>query len=282
MTETRCVLVHRLEPERPRPASVGLLCTGHYLGLEQTLADLPVLSAETDESLVKGSSAGQRVAGNPETALPFDDKLSDAHRKVRDLLASWSSIVVEEHPDGLHFPRFGIGPCSAFLTTHLEWISAQLWVDDLHGEITDARKALYAALTPSRTRRVSLGPCEAPVACDVATGAVLTCQGIMQAVVHANDEALPPVIGCAACGISLQPWEWRALSKRLRGGLDPMLTLLQISQTLQVPARTLKRWAAEDEWRRQYEPAKHGQRARYHLDDAQRSFEAHSKRQEAS
>jgi hypothetical protein len=31
-----CVLAHAVDPDRPRTASHGYLCTGHYLGLEVT------------------------------------------------------------------------------------------------------------------------------------------------------------------------------------------------------------------------------------------------------
>lgn len=278
----RCVLPHTKDPDRPRPARYGWLCIGHYQRLEQYLAEIPALMSEADRSLVPGSGSGPKVGGDPEKALPFSELVSRQIHQTRDTLASWSVLVVEEHPDRLHPPAFGAESCSAFLLRWLPWIAEQPWVDDFAGECADNRRALQAALTPLRTRRVELGPCDAKTACDVGSHDELTCAGIMQAVVRDSDEDLPAEITCTVCGLVNPPSEWRALSRRLRGEQDPMLTSAQISQLLRVPVGTLKRWAGEDEWRRVEDVTENGRRTRYHLEDAQQSHERHQPRSEAS
>ena len=291
MTEhPRCVLAHVKDPERPRPASAGYLCTGHYLGLEKILAELPSLFSDAEQSLIPGTPTGRGSSETQDdttslslrpTRTPFDERVSESTAKLRDLLASWASVVTEEHPSGLHSPRFEPHTLSRFLLTWLPWVCEQPWVDDFDTEVRDGRKALYAALTPSRTSRVPLGPCEAPVACDVLTGAEMTCQGIMEAVVRDSTDDLPPEITCQVCGLSKPPTEWRALSRRWRKGMEPMLTISQLSQVLQVPVRTLARWAAEDDWRRVLDVTENGRRARYHQDDAQASFDTHDRKASA-
>lgn len=270
-----CVVPHAKDPDRPRTATVGLLCTGHHAGLEQQLAELPALVADVEESLPRGSgSGGPKVGGTREQPLPYSEPVSAALRAAQAVLASWCLLVLEESPDGLHSPASDLRSLSRFLLTNLDWCAAQPWVDDLHRETREVTGALRAVLTLCPTRRVDLGPCDTPVACDVSTHDEQTCPGIMRAVLRSSDEELPAVISCTACGMATEPAQWRALSRRLRGQDDLWLTLAQLSHLLRVPMGTLKRWAMEDDWRRI------GQRPkRYHGDDAHASFEAHDRRE---
>lgn len=277
-----CVLAHTKDPERPRPARHGQLCIGHYRSLEQHLAEIPALVSEADRSLIPGGSAGPKVGGDPETALPYNEPLSLVMHALRDTLASWAAEVVEQHPDRLHPPRFDAIGCSTFLLRWLPWIAEKEWIGDFAQEARDSRHAVRAALTPLRTRRVELGQCDAKTACDVETHNELTCVGIMQAVVKDTDDELPAVIACTVCGLAHPPSEWRALSRRLRSGQDPMLTAAQLSQLLRVPVGTLRRWASEDDWRRVHDTTEHGRRTRYHADDAQATFDGRARQETAS
>lgn len=279
MTDTagRCVLPHHTDPDRPRPARVGLLCFGHRAGLEQNLLDLVTFATEAAATLVRHGNPGQRVSGTTEAPLPFHDDISNAFRHTRDVLASWSSVVVEEHPSGLHPPRFGIASCADFLIRWCDWVCEQPWVDDLHVELVQARGLVLAAARPSHARRVDLGQCDGELWCDVATGRVEPCSGILRAVVHTSRDDLPATIACPECGQAHQPEQWRALSRRLRGADDLWLTAAQLSQLFRIPIGTLQRWASEDKWRRL-----DGRPVRYHADDFERSHAAHDKRQEAS
>lgn len=273
-TPARCVLPHHKDPDRPRPARVGFLCFGHRAGLEQNLADLVTLATEAAATLVRHGNPGQRVSGTTEPPLPFHDDISDAFRHTRDVLASWSSVVVEEHPSGLHPPRFGIASCADFLIRWCDWIAEQPWVDDLHVELVQARGLVLAAARPSQARRVDLGQCDGGRWCDVATRHVEPCTGILRATVHTSRDDLPATISCPECGQVHQPEQWSTLSRRLRRELDPMLTMAQLAQVLHVPTSTLRDWNRVDEWRSVEGSDRHGRIVRYHLDDAERSRQA--------
>jgi len=268
---TACALEHTHDPDRPRTATHGLLCTGHYLNLEQQIAELPALATDTERALVRhGQAGGPKVTGSPERPLPFDEAAGDALRAARDVLASWCRLILDEHPSALHAPALAFPALAAFLSTHLEWIAAQPWIDDLCAEFSDARRGLRSALTTARTRVVTLGSCELPLYCDVTSHEVTCCAGMLRGFASTIDqgEDVRPIV-CSSCGTEHQPADWRALSRRLRKDAEPMLTYAQLSQLLRVPIGTLKRWAHEDDWRRL-----DGRPSRYHHDDAQRSYDA--------
>lgn len=289
LAEQTCILPHLQDPDRPRLAHHGLLCTGHYRSLELFLAELPALNNEADRSLTPIRDEWRSRAGSDidndlpplslrPTALPFDEDVSDRQRDLRDKLACWSANVVDQHPSRPHPPIPTVEALSTFLFRWLPWIVAQTWIVDMRGELRHAQGRLHAALTPLRSRRVDLGPCDAEIACDIDTQALVTCDGIMQAVVRTSDDNLPAEIGCTVCGLTKQPSEWRALSRRLRGNADPMLTAAQLSQIFRIPVGTLQRWAGEDDWRRTSTPTARGRITRYHHDDAQASYDKHPER----
>lgn len=264
-----CIAPHAKDPQRPRTASHGLLCAGHHASLEQHLAELPALLDEVEAALVRGGTGlGPKISGSPTRPLPFVEAVSDALSAAQAVLASWCLLVLEEHPDGLHAPHSDTPALSRFLLTHLAWCAAQPWADDLVREIDETRRGLSGVLTPSRTRRVPLGPCERPLTCDVETHLEVRCDGTLTAVVHTLDDTLPGAITCPACGDSHPPETWRPLARRLRGGAEAWLTYAQLSQLLRVPIGTLHRWAAEEEWRRL-----DGRPVRFHHDDAQATYE---------
>src|SRR5437868_7754566 len=100
----------RVLRERPTPTAYGsLLCKGHYANIEQTVAELSVLVGELEAAMIPGGGAGgPRVTGDPETALPFNERPGAHVRRIRDVLASWASQVVEDRQ--VHSPRIGIEP----------------------------------------------------------------------------------------------------------------------------------------------------------------------------
>lgn len=265
MTTGLCVIATH---DEPRSAHHGHLCRNHLAEIQQNLAEMPALILEVAKHVRATSQGGPKVSGTKDKPLPFNEVASDAWRFARDTLASWSSLVSEELEITPPLPM--IDETSRFLLRWLEWISQQGWVGEFVGEQNTARKGLRAVLSPSRTKRVPLGPCDSVVACDVTTASDVVCPGILRALIGADDDQLPQVITCSDCGQTYEPTQWRALSRRLRGGLDPMLTAAQISMTLRVPLRTVRRWADEDEWRNT------GQRPnRFHQDDAQTSYDRH-------
>lgn len=275
-TPRRCVLAHQRDPDRARTASRGHLCEGHYLRLEQHLAETTHLCDSVEAGLTRYSNGlTPKVSGTKEQPLPYlvdsegDSRALLALRGIRDTLASWTRLVLEEHPSGLHTPTFTVPALSAFLGIHLEWIVEQDWVDDLVDELGDARHALRAAQRTASTRIVPVGTCGQPLTCDVHTHAETCCDGTLRAFVSTiddNTDARPIV--CSACGTEHQPADWRPLARRLRGDTDGWLTAEQLSSLWHVAVGTVWRWASEDDWRRIDRRPK-----RYHHDDAQASYE---------
>lgn len=273
-----CVLAHTRDPERPRPARHGLLCIGHYTDLQQCVAEMPSLAGEVEPSLIRGSlGMGPKVGGTREEPMPFVETVSTALRQTRDTLASWAAMISDTHPDGLHTPRFGILPTSVFLHRHLEWVSEQDWISDFAKELFERRRQLRSAIDTRTSRRVDLGPCDETTSCDLESRSLVTCTGIMRALVRATDDELPAEISCTVCGTAKLPSEWRALARRLRDGREPMLTAAQISHLYRVPIGTVHRWAHEDDWRRDDLRPRH-----YHSDDAQGSYDRNRLHEEAS
>lgn len=276
---TACVAPHYRDPDRPRQATVGLLCAGHHASLTKHLAELPALLTDVEDALPRGSNgAGPKVTGTREPALPFTEAVSDALRAAHGLMASWCLLVLEEHPDGLHSPANDLRAISRFLLTHLDWCAAQPWIDDLLREARENTSALRSVLTLSRTRRVPLGPCERPLACDVDTHLEQACTGTLTAIVNSLDEGLEgllrPIV-CPVCEVAHEFGEWTALARRLRKDEEPWLTAAQLSQIHRVPVGTVWRWAAEDDWRRVADTTERGKRTRYHAEDAQRTYDRH-------
>lgn len=282
-----CVLPHfdddgqggRTPRERPTPAVEGtLLCKGHYARLLKTVAGLPALAAELDAAMVPGSGAGgPKVGGDPETALPFVEKPGEHVRRIRDVLAAWASQVVESRR--LVAPRFTVDALVRFLTVHHEWIAGQEWVPLYLGEVGQLRHRGRQILAAVPQRKVDLGPCGEPIACNVHTRFIEHCEGILRATVSTVDDELPSVVACTACGREHSAPEWRALARRLRGTKDAWLTGPQLSEMWRLPFSTVRRWAAEDGWRRHPD----GKRpTRFHVDDAVAGYERRGRAEAAS
>lgn len=269
-TPRRCVLVHAKDPERPRSATHGHLCHGHYLNLEQNLAEFPSLVHDVELNLARSNSAGPKVTGDPERALPFDERVSEALADSRDTLATWCRNVVDSHPSGLHAPTLQHHRLSAFLFRHLDWITEQDWVADFICELGEARHLLLVARTTTLTRTIRLGACDQELHCDVTTHQVTSCDGELRGFASLVDDGrdVRPIV-CSGCGWEHPPHTWRALSRRLHKDEDSWLTAAQISELLRIPIGTVWYWAHEDEWRRQDRRPK-----RYHHDDAQRSYDS--------
>ena len=272
---TACIAPHAKDPDRPRRASHGLLCAGHHANLEQSLAELPAMLTDVESALVRyGNGLTPRVSGTRDQPLPYatdkdgESPPGQALRAVHAILASWCLLVLEEHPSSLHTPQDASQAMSTFLLRHLDWCTAQPWVDDLLRETREITSQLRrAALPSSGMHRKTLGDCKTPLACDVATHLEQVCAGTLFARVSREDTGLLPDIECTGCDYRHSPETWRALKRRLCGD-ESWLTSSQLSALWSVPLGSVWRWAHEDTWRRLDRRPK-----RYHLDDAQRSFD---------
>jgi hypothetical protein len=262
-TVTVCVAPHVKDPERQRTAHVGLLCLGHYRALEQHLAELPALLDETEQALVRSSSAGPKVTGTPTPPLPYSEAAGDALRDVHARMVSWTLWLLEEHPSGLHSPADDTVALSRFLFIHRQWIAEQDLAAEMLRELREDASTLRRAMAPGRLRIVPLGPCTR----DLNGG---PCAGLLTAVVRDSDDRLPSVISCDTCGDTNGTATWRALGRRLRGGEElSWFTAESLSRMLRVPLKTVQMWALNEQWRF----IEGSKPRRYHYDDAQTTFE---------
>lgn len=267
--QATCVIAHTHDPERPRPASRGYLCHGCSKHLERTIAEIPALVTELEQTLARVSaSSGPRVTGNAETALPYAPRAADSLRQLNLYLGTWAMHVADTR--GITMPQPTINAYAAFLVTHHDWLTHQPEIDDYHRAMLEVARDARGAIAPSITRRIDLGLCDDVIACDVSTHTEVHCPGLLRAVV--GDDGLVPDVVCTDCETVHPPIEFRALARRLRKGAEAWLTTAQASSLLQVPSGTVRRWAVEAEWRRLERTETRP--TRWHADDVQATYDA--------
>jgi hypothetical protein len=93
---------------------------------------------------------------------------------VLHTVASWTLCVAEERPLSGDLPRSVLAQL-ALLARHGDWIAAQMWVDDLLGELAEVRKALRSAVHDRTHTR--LGTCDLPAESGPCGGALLVENG---------------------------------------------------------------------------------------------------------
>lgn len=260
--------------ERPRRATHGRICIGHFHALEQQVNELPALIGQVETVLARSTSgSGPKVGGTRETPLPYDEHAGDSLRSARDILASWCANLADS--TSTTRPPFEIYAMARYLARHLDHAVQQDWISDFVTEIRAVRRDLNRHKRTIHKRRVEVGTCDGAIACTVITHELIPCTGILRAETTTEDDELPDIT-CPVCGARYAPADWRPLSRRLHGEQDPYLTAAQLSQVFggDVAVGTLYRWAQEDDWRRTVVITDAGRRTRYHLDDAQHTFTA--------
>lgn len=259
-----CPLDHRVDPDRERQPAPGMLvCAGHVASHGANLARIPLAYAAAVQELGRRSGSGPKVTGTRTPPLPFDVDVSDTLASVHAVLASWTLLALEEHPDGLHAPASTTPALAGFLATHADWCLAQSWADDLVAEVASEHARLRRVIQPTTRRRVTLGTCPTVLA-DTSV-----CGGLLDAVIDlVGDDEQGIELGCEHCGATWPADTWRTLARTLRGEADHWLTYAQLSQVLQVPLTTLKRWQERDAWR-----SLDVRPRRFHADDAQASLD---------
>ena len=162
MTADLCVIPHRHDTERPRPAAAGtLLCQGHLQGLEQKLGDITAVYDWLGACMVRdGSGTGdQPISGSREAPTPLRVSLHDLRADIAAKLASWTHVVTEDRsmrgPDRFDDPH----AASMWLGSQVAWIAAQPWVDEFWAEVDEWHRLSRAAAPYHRERRDLPAPC---------------------------------------------------------------------------------------------------------------------------
>jgi hypothetical protein len=164
---TNCVGNHQPSdsPDWKWPtASSGLLCQRCRSRLSSLLIQLPSLAAWLEENIAATSNPnGPKISGSREDPMPLRPDILDlvgptSSREISvtldpnaveqygepsllDVIGSWCLLVSEERNDDWP-PRNDLTTLCRWLHSQLDWIVAQLWVDDLLSNLQDtARKA---------------------------------------------------------------------------------------------------------------------------------------------
>lgn len=225
MTEpTLCPLEHRNDPERPRRATFGVLCTGHYRGLADDLASLPGLHDTLAAYLVRsGGGDGGRSTDSDAIGIDLSKDVVKARDNVRQLLVSWAVIVLEEGPWQVA-PDDTPRAIARWLLQRLPWLAQQPWVDELAANARTTVREARAQVQPNTTYRVELGPCpELLPVVDQGDVRLDPCPGTVVAVMRkaTSREQLPSAVLCTAHGEDEEnahawsPMQWHALGRRM-------------------------------------------------------------------
>lgn len=212
-----CPLEHHHDPERPRRASRGNLCTGHYLGLAEDIAELARLHAVLAAHLVGGESDTGGFVPAIETGINLNRHVLEVRSLIRHQLTSWTLLVLEEGP-WQHAPDDDIDAIATWLLSRIDWIADQPWSPDAAAELRTTRSRGRGLIQPNTTYRVELGPCPVLVGEDQAR-----CTGTVFALMRkaASREQLPSLVLCTEHGEDEDdphtwgPMQWHALGRQM-------------------------------------------------------------------
>ncbi len=217
--ESICPLAHRSDPERPRRASYGLVCTGHARGATDALDGFGALYHELSERLVgSGTGDGGHCARNDETGIDLDHHVVEARGLIRTQLVGWAKVVLEEGP-WKYAPRDDVPDIARWLRIRFDWITCQDWCPDFVDEVTTSYRAGRSLIQPNNVYRIELGPCPEIVTSMDGTEVMQDrCHGTVIAVMRKATarEQLPSEVLCSEHGEhAWGPMEWHALGRRM-------------------------------------------------------------------
>lgn len=195
----------------PRPPEEGMkLCSRCFAHLASVLALLPEAHSQCEELLVQyGCTDRTRVRGGLHTGMHLDESLLNVRAEVLSLLASWSSLVIEERRLS-HAPRREVRELAVFLTRHLRWLASHPAAGDAAAELNHVSTRLKAALRSDAASRYEIGPCTQD-----------GCQGRIEVTMRGRGSTRTTRVSCDF-GHEWQPHEWLRLgalvAQARRGG----------------------------------------------------------------
>jgi len=168
--ETNCVLPHR----EPKSAANGLLvCPHHRRWLTESVDDIVVTYALLPDFYEPGTAVddGHQVKGkrvDPPAPVRLDvvallDRRTIAQHPgdiipVLAILESWARMIREERQLQATQRQATVTSEAALILAHLDWASAQPWIDELAKEIRDVKSALHSAIGDHAPRPVGTCP----------------------------------------------------------------------------------------------------------------------------
>lgn len=179
--DTNCLLPHR----EPKSAADGLLvCRHHRRWMGETIDDIVITYALLPDFYEPGTAIddGHQVKGkrvDPPAPVRLDvvallDRRTIAHNPgdlvpVLAILESWARLIREERQLQPCKRQATVTSEAGTILAHLDWISAQPWIDELARELREVKAALHSAIGDHAPRPVGRCPVvhpDAEGACD--------------------------------------------------------------------------------------------------------------------
>jgi hypothetical protein len=168
--DTNCLLPHR----EPKQAAEGaLVCQGHQHWLADSLDDIVCTYALLGDFFEPGTAVddGHQVKGkrvDPPAPVRLDvvallDRRTIARYPgdivpVLAILEAWARLVREERNLQPCRRRTTVTSEAGTLLAHIDWITAQPWVNELAQEIREVKSALHSAIGDHAPRPVGTCP----------------------------------------------------------------------------------------------------------------------------
>lgn len=185
----------------PRPAADGRnLCETHTRFLAEDAVQAAFLYGELVHRLASSGGVGEKTSGTRDRGTMLNGKAVEARTLIRHTLVSWCLLISEER--GIGAPADEVKAMGDYLALHSVWLSAYTAAGDCSEELYELahgwpRRACY----PNPAYGVEVGPCP-----------IEGCDGILTAVVRAQDGMLPSGVTCDAPleDGQLEPHYWPA------------------------------------------------------------------------
>lgn len=165
-----CLLPHR----EPKTAADGLhVCPHHHRWLADSIDDIVVTFALLPHFYEPGTAIddGHQVKGkrvDPPAPVRLDvvallDRRTIAKNPgdivpVLAILESWARMIREERRITACTKQATVTSEAGLILAHLDWASAQPWIDDLAKELRDVKSALHSAIGDHAPRPVGTCP----------------------------------------------------------------------------------------------------------------------------
>jgi hypothetical protein len=235
-----CVLVHRQDGERLRPAMDGAhVCYGCHAKTLRAALQLPPLHRLLGELPAISTAAPRNGSRSTELPIPLHPAAADLRMHMRVKMAGWIPIVTDQR--GLTTPRIdavdgsqrAMDQIAAWLLPHHDWL---LYTDPegYAADLGDLHSAAWGIAYPSGRSRREFAPCPTE-----------DCGGTLCAWLAPGD-LLPKALACDTCGAEVAPSKWLTG----RTAHQPWLTAVELAALWTVPVGTVWRWASLDNWER--------------------------------
>jgi excisionase family DNA binding protein len=226
--DTACLIPHYRDPDRPRRAAVGYVCGGHRDRLEQMIAEMPALYDDLGAALTTSEKPGDRVHSNRDPGLSLNEKVADERQELHNELVRLVRWVVEDAHEAS--PTVDtVEHLSTWLVVRVDWICAQLDVDEEFANIDRLTRSCWRLAYPSGRHRVEIGTC--------GDG---ECPGTLWLTGEGDDAR---TMSCDDCKRAVEPRYWRRERRRIDGvDVNPWLTLSEAAVQYGTTTRTVERW----------------------------------------